>query len=118
MHEVQMPQVIGPHRLEPLVVRLALDLRRPIAGVLHHPARRGHRHPDTAPPQLVSDLARHQPRMLAPLAEDLLIARLLDRLRCRTARRRRPLARGGLLDLALPVVELELRAGAARTASS
>ena len=107
MHEVQVPQVIRAYGLEPLVVRLALDLRRPIAGILHHTPHRRDRHLDPAPTQLVPDLARPQPRVLPPLAEDLSIPLLLDRFGLRTARRRRALARGGLLELALPVVDRE-----------
>jgi hypothetical protein len=45
--EVEVPAVVGADGLEALVVVLATDLRRPVAGVLHHPTSRGDRDLDS-----------------------------------------------------------------------
>src|SRR5690606_10840153 len=52
-------------------------------------------------------LAGPEPRVLAPLGEDLAIALRLDLARRRTARRRRAFASRGLRDLAPPLVDGE-----------
>ena len=50
LHEVEVPQVIGPHCLVTTVVLLPHDLRRSIPGVLHHAAGRVHRDFDALAP--------------------------------------------------------------------
>ncbi len=67
VHEIQMPQVIRPYRLEPLVMGLPFDLWRPIPCVLHHAPRGVHRDPHPLATQLVADLARSEPRVPLPL---------------------------------------------------
>ena len=42
VHEVEMPQVIRSYRFEPFVMGLSLDLRRAVARLFHHAARRVH----------------------------------------------------------------------------
>src|SRR5262249_11722830 len=92
MDEVAVPQVTWPDRLVPLIVRLALHLRRSIAVVFHHAARGVDRDLDLATAELVDDLARAEARVLVPLVEDLAIALRLDVLRRGSGRRRRAIA--------------------------
>ena len=81
LNVIGMPDMIRTNSLVALVVLLALDLRRPVARILHHVSHRVHRHLDALASQLVSDLARPEPGMIVPLPEDLAITLRLDVLR-------------------------------------
>jgi hypothetical protein len=87
LHEVEVPQVIRAHGFEALIVRLALDLRRAIPGLLHHAAGRIDADLDALAAELVADLAGTEPRVAVPLVEDLLVPLRFELLR-RGPRRR------------------------------
>ena len=71
----------------------------------HHAKHRRDADLDAATAQLVADLARSEPGVLVPLAEDFAIALRLDVARCRPARWRRPFALGCFVELTLPLVQ-------------
>src|SRR5258706_13129318 len=87
LHEVEVPEVIRPHRLEALIVRLALHLRRAIPRLLHDMAYGVDARLDALAPELILDLAWPEPRGPVPLVEDLFVPLRFEILRRGTARR-------------------------------
>jgi hypothetical protein len=89
------------------VMRVALDLRRAVAGVLHHAPDGVHGDLDPLPTQLIADLARPEAGVLASEVEDLPIARGLDIGGIGSGGRRVALALGGEADAPAPRIERE-----------
>jgi len=107
LNKIQVPEVVRAHRFIAALVPLSLDLRGPIARILHHAPRRVRAHPNVAAAELIDDLARPETRVRLPLIEDLRVPLLLDVLGRRPARRRRTLTRRRLLHAPLPLVDRE-----------